>query len=235
MDNKPRKAWIAGLLSILMPGLGQIYNGQALKGLIIIAIPLLLLFPALTIFLIVNNVIIYLSILVILSFSFYIAVFIDSILNAKKYRQEYQLKKFNKVYIYIGIFIISVILHDIISTYVKENYLKAYRITAISMEPVLFKGDHVLADHRSSARNPKCGDIIIFEFPQNHEMDFIKRVVAVGGDIVEVRDKQLYINNIPAKESYIVHSDPFILTTGKGIIRDNFGPVTVPQESYLGE
>ncbi len=59
--------------------------------------------------------------------------------------------------------------------------------------------------------------------------DFIKRVVGVAGDRIEIRDRVVYVNDKPSTEPYIVHSDPDI----EGAPRDNFGPFTVPEKSFF--
>ena len=62
--------------------------------------------------------------------------------------------------------------------------------------------------------------------------DFIKRVVGVGGDIVEIKNKQVYINDIPLLEPYKIHKDPQV--ENEDITnRDNFGPVTVPHGKFF--
>lgn len=74
-----------------------------------------------------------------------------------------------------------------------------------------------------STGEPEIGDIVVFPFPQNKREDYIKRVVGLSGDVVELRDKQLYRNGQPVHEDYIRHSDNQILPR-----RDNMAPVTVP-------
>jgi len=59
--------------------------------------------------------------------------------------------------------------------------------------------------------------------------DFIKRVVGVGGDIIEIKDKVVYVNDESLKESYAIHND----LTMEGAPRDNFGPFTVPRSSFF--
>jgi len=60
--------------------------------------------------------------------------------------------------------------------------------------------------------------------------DFIKRVVAVGGDRIEIRDKKVYVNGVELKEPYIIHNDPLVQ---KSPPRDNFGPFIVPRNSFF--
>ena len=75
-------------------------------------------------------------------------------------------------------------------------------------------------------RDPQRGDVIVFEYPVEPDKDFIKRVIGTPGDVIEVRNKQIFVNNVPFKESHEVHRDRGILAAGNAP-RDNFGPVTV--------
>ena len=77
--------------------------------------------------------------------------------------------------------------------------------------------------------DPQRGDIIVFEYPNNPILDYIKRIVGVPGDVIEVRNKQLYRNGQPVKEAYIRNIEPNRIEP----TRDNFGPVTVPADKYF--
>lgn len=113
------------------------------------------------------------------------------------------------------------------------------------MEPTLQVGDHILVNKfiygvRLPVTNttiipvsePEKGDIIVFEYPVEPDKDFIKRVVGVPGDNVEIRDKKVYVNGRQVDNYPVKH-------TGKGILsgavnkRDNFGPVSVPEDAYF--
>lgn len=231
MDKKPRKWWVAGLLSLVEPGLGQIYNGQARKGIIIILLQLLLI-PLLMLSLNSSYVLIYLGVMVFATLVYYIIVVRDAVKCARNIGHEYQLKKYNKITIYIAIVVLLTIFSTSLKLLVRNNYVQAFKIPAGSMEPTLLIGDHILVDRQMSARNPKRGDLIIFEYPEDPSKDFVKRVVAVDGDIVAIRDKELYINNSPVKESYSVHKELDIIPASQNP-RDNYGPVTVPTGSYF--
>jgi signal peptidase I len=82
------------------------------------------------------------------------------------------------------------------------------------------------------------GDVVVFKYPEDPRRDFIKRCVAVGGDTVEMRAKQLFVNGEPVDEPYVVHKDPRIYPDLPGVgsgprnlrNRDNFGPYTVPED-----
>ncbi len=231
MDNKLRKWWVAGLLSLVEPGLGQIYNGQARKGIFIILLQLLLI-PVLMLSLNSGYVLIYLGMMVFATLAYYVVVARDAIKCARNIGHEYQLKKYNKIPIYILIVVILTIFSTSLRLLIKNYYVQAYKIPAGSMEPTLLIGDHILVDRQMSARNPNRGDLVIFEYPEDPSKDFVKRVVAVGGDNVAIKDKELYVNNKPVKESYSVHKEFDVIPANQNP-RDNFGPVTVPVGSYF--
>lgn len=129
----------------------------------------------------------------------------------------------------------------VIAMIIRAFVLQAYRIPSSSMEDTLLKGDHILATKYNygmtvpfttrkiwgADKVPDRGDIVIFTFPGNHTMDFVKRVIGLPGDTVEVREKNVYINGKAFEIPYEKHTDPFILTQGQGMVRDNFGPIKV--------
>ncbi|MBQ9452446.1 MAG: signal peptidase I [Desulfovibrio sp.] len=133
---------------------------------------------------------------------------------------------------------VALILALVIRTFV----VQAFKIPSESMLNTLLVGDHLLASkfaygikipftHTYIWRgdDPQRGDIIIFEYPNDPDTDFIKRVIGVPGDIIEVRKKQLYRNGEPVKEDYIRFTEPGRIQP----IRDNFGPVTVPEDKLF--
>jgi signal peptidase I len=80
---------------------------------------------------------------------------------------------------------------------------------------------------------PQRGDIIVFVYPEDEEKDFIKRIIGLPGDTVEVRRKVVYINGQPYEDgTFTNRSDPAVLD-GHITPRDNFGPVKVPADSYF--
>jgi signal peptidase I, bacterial type len=76
-------------------------------------------------------------------------------------------------------------------------------------------------------------DIVVFKYPRDLSKDFVKRVIALEGEKIEIKDKEVYINDKPLEERYKVHIDSQIYQKGNyyqydDVIRDNFGPVVVP-------
>ena len=81
-------------------------------------------------------------------------------------------------------------------------------------------------------REPKHGDVIVFQFPQDPSKDYIKRCIAVGGQTLEVEDKRVKVDGNKLTEPYAIHSDPSIRPAGFDT-RDFFGPVTVPKGQFF--
>jgi signal peptidase I len=123
--------------------------------------------------------------------------------------------------------------------------IQAFTIPSGSMIPTLLVGDYVLVnkfiygprvpftDKRFfELRNPQRGEIVVFKFPKDHKRDFIKRVIGTPGDVVEVRDKVVYVNGRQMNEPYARHADSFVISA-RASRRDNYGPVTVPEDKYF--
>ena len=227
----PRKWWLAGLLSLITPGLGQIYNGQIYKAMIFFFGPLLFIPP--TIYILLHDftktiLIIGLSVI----FLYRLAIAVDAIVVAKRIRATYSAHKFNKWYLYIAVLALSWGLNSLIGDFIKLSYVQAFKLPSESMQPTLLVGDHVLVDKRASALDLQRGDLIVFRYPKDPTKDFMKRVVAIGGDKVEIRGKVLFVNDKPQNEPYALHSEPNIIPK-LGDPRDNFGPIIVPAQSYF--
>jgi len=228
--NKPRVWWVAGLLSLVKAGLGQIYNGQLNKGIFIILIGYC--YVPLFYFVVSHG----LSILALFSMAavaaiYYIYVVTDSIVVSKRLGAGYTRKKYNTIYVYIGILIFFGVVNHFLSDYIRNNIIEAFKIPAVSMEPTVLLGDHLLVDRSPKARFPKRGDIIVFEYPKDPEKNYLKRVVAVAGDRVEMRDATLYVNDNAVSEPYL--KQPDIDNSAKLSSWSNYSEVVVPDNAYF--
>ena len=245
MINKPRKPWISGIFTVIAIGLGHIYTGEAKRGIIlffigqallVISKPLLLL-PVVPINLIA-------TILLILTFVVFCVV--DAVRLSRKFKFSYDLKKYNKWYVYLLFALITTFVIQPINKFaITQNIVQAYKIPSGAMKPTLLIGDHFLVNKfiygikipywRKTIipiRNPKRGDIVVFIYPVNPNKDFIKRVIGISGDVIEIRDKKLYLNHKRVNQDYGVYTDSRILSA-KVRPRDNFGPITVPEQSLF--
>ena len=138
----------------------------------------------------------------------------------------------------------------ILALFVRTWVVQAFKIPTGSMENNLLIGDHLLVNkfvfgadrrRRSSARccrsrDIRRGDIVVFKYPDEPERDFIKRVIGLPGETLELRAKKVYINGQPLDEPY-VH---FLTPAGRAAqevtsfdVRERYGPVTVPADQYF--
>lgn len=136
---------------------------------------------------------------------------------------------------------IAILLALVIRTYL----VQAFKIPSGSMEDTLAIGDHLLvskfiygtrlpfSDNRVlTIRDPRQGDVIVFEYPEDPSKDFIKRIVGTPGDVVEGKEKKVYVNGKPYENPHEVHKEKEIIPKEMNP-RDTFGPVTVPAGSYF--
>ena len=138
---------------------------------------------------------------------------------------------------YIEVIIIAILIAVVIRAFV----VQAYKIPSQSMVPTLLVGDHllvckflygvkipVLRRTIIPVGQPKRGDIVVFQYPMDRSKDYIKRVIGVEGDKIEIKNKQLFINDRLYPDDHAVHSDPNFYPA---VVqpRDNYGPVVVPE------
>jgi signal peptidase I len=137
----------------------------------------------------------------------------------------------------------------LLAVIIKTSIVEAYKIPSQSMEDTLLVGDFLLAnkfvygarvpfvDWRLPAIDePEPGDIVIFVFPRDGVTKYIKRCVAAGGDTVEIRNKQLFINGERFQDpNYAKFIEKRVVPRGPGgsDSRDNFGPYVVPPRHYF--
>ena len=134
----------------------------------------------------------------------------------------------------------AIIIAILIALFIRTFVVQAFKIPSGSMKPTLQIGDHLLVNKFTygikipfirkslvSINDPKREDIVVFIYPVDKTKDFIKRVVGVAGDTIEIRDKKIYLNGSLYNDGHGVYTDR-ILFPASVQPRDNFGPVTVP-------
>jgi len=95
---------------------------------------------------------------------------------------------------------------------IRTFVVQAFVIPSGSMLPTLRIGDYLLVNKLVYLFRPiRRGDIIVFKFPQDETRDFIKRVVGLPGETLEIRDRQVFIDGKPLHEPYAVYSEPPLL------------------------
>jgi len=222
-EKKTRNPFIAALLSLPVPGLGQIYNGRGALGLVFflisIALPFLWgvsgwprHFTGLVAFAIAATV-------------FWLFIIVHAFIQARRIR-ETELKKYQTPGVYAPLILLSLSLNIFLPARIWMSSLgvSPYRMATASMMPTLQKGDFLMTDPKAyNHQAPKRGDLVVFEYPRDPTKQFIMRVIAFEGETVEIKNKQVFSANEPLQESYKVHEDIAIENS-----RDNFGPLKIP-------
>ena len=141
----------------------------------------------------------------------------------------------------------SIVIAVILALFIRTWIVQAFKIPTGSMEKSLLIGDHLLVNKFvfgptstlfeqvvTPTKAVQRGDILVFKYPQEPERDFIKRVIGLPGETLEVRRKQLYIDGVRLNEPYLQDRMP-VLEPGFIALdrRDNFGPVAVPADHYF--
>ena len=159
--------------------------------------------------------------------------------------EETQVPKKSLTREYIEAILIALLLALLIRTFI----VQAFKIPSGSMEKTLLIGDHILVSKFSYGIHipneipfinvklfddivlfssvPERGDIIVFKFPKDETRDFIKRVIALPGDLLEVRRQKVFINNKPYEDARARHTES--PSDSPLVPRDDFGPILIPE------
>ena len=140
----------------------------------------------------------------------------------------------------------------IVALFVTTYVVHPMTVPTPSMEPTILVGDRLLIDkftYRNSfisrlpftpAHEIERGDVVVFKYPEQPDILYVKRAIGLPGETLEIRNKAVHIDGQPIAEPYKVHSDPIVNHGRKNphfisfdSQRDNFGPVVIPKESYF--
>jgi signal peptidase I len=141
----------------------------------------------------------------------------------------------------------AIVIAIVIAMFIRTFIVQAFKIPSGSMLETLQIGDQILVNKfiygvkipftngktLVPVKDPVRGDIVVFKYPEDPSKDFIKRVVAVGGDTLEIKDKQLYVNDkLVTSEPYAIHKDERIIP-GNFSTRDYLRKITIPEKKLF--
>jgi signal peptidase I len=142
----------------------------------------------------------------------------------------------------------SIVIAVILALFVRTWAVQAFKIPTGSMENNLLIGDHLLVNKFVFAptlagperalmpmRSIRRGDIVVFKYPDEPDRDFIKRVIGLPGETVELRNKKVYVNGQPLEERYVHFLEPAhnAQEVTSFDVRERYGPVQVPDGHYF--
>jgi signal peptidase I len=136
----------------------------------------------------------------------------------------------------------SIIIAFILAMFIRTFIVQAFKIPTGSMRPTLLEGDLILVNkfiygakipftnlHLPVLRQPKRGDVIVFIYPENPKKDFIKRLIGLPGERVEIRDGTIYVNEAPFLDSTFNQRYYY----NRGEFGKEGEKIEVPQDSFF--
>lgn len=143
----------------------------------------------------------------------------------------------------------SIIIAILLALLIRAFVVQAFKIPSGSMKPTLLVGDHILVNKfiygiklrvpftslnytLIPISTPKRNDVIVFIYPVDPKKDFIKRVIGLPGDTIQIKDKKITINHLPMEDLHGVHSDQMTIPEAEQP-RDNTGPLIVPPNKFF--
>jgi signal peptidase I len=201
---RERKPLFALALSFLLTGLGQLYNGKPRKGILFFGASLILPFLFLQLSVVGSDQM--LIVFLLLSSASDLGIFIwaarDAWKQAKRMEKNYRLRIYNRLYVYILLIVVlNPFIFGLIVNWRKVSFFALpYRMQTGSMAPTVLAGDLIMTDKRidraSKNLGLKRGELVVFKYPRDKNVHFIKRIIGLPGDEIELRGMELYVNGI---------------------------------------
>ncbi len=204
----PRRPGLALALSALLPGLGQLYNGQLNKGLLLfiafafVSTPFIAL---VALWLPAGWLLPLLLLALISTLGLYLYGLADAWRGARR-STGYRLRDWQQPGVYLALLLFGYLVVLAGSTdYLRGNLVESFRIPSASMEPGVLPGDFLFADKRVNC--PGCkhrlrhGDVAVFVYPNDRTLYYIKRVVGLPGDEIRITDREVFVNGASIRRS----------------------------------
>jgi signal peptidase I len=212
-----RNPWVALVLSLCSTGLGQIYAGSPVRGLVLFLTFLLYVPVVFVAGLLKPSTPILIGLILALAGVLGIMLFaaVDAYRLARRARVHYEVKEFNRPLVYVLFFLVGVIYPAGSLMVLRANVFEAFLVPTASEAPNVLPGDHILVNKLAYRDTlPKRGDVVTFRNPRNRTENWIKRVIGLPGDTVEVRGNEVLVNGkklerdpVPAASLSAIHEE----------------------------
>lgn len=198
--NQPRKPLFAMLMSFVLPGFGQLYNGEINKAIWLFLSFILISGPGIA-FIALYLPDAWMMPTLMLSLLSTLLIWLYAIIEAWRTARHHHdsLNSWQINSVYALVFLVSFLTLLLVINYVREHQVQSFRIPSNSMEPGIVHGDILFADMRYNCPGCKAsvqqGDIAIFVYPNNRTLYYIKRIIALPGDSVSIKGQAVWVNN----------------------------------------
>jgi signal peptidase I len=197
-DNVPgRKPWVAAVLSLLATGLGHIYCGRIVPGLALFLASSLFAPLAMLASLLEPSTPLLLGLIgaALGVVGLYLFAVVDAIALARRLRADYVLREFNRPALYALFIVVGVSYPPGVVHYLRVNAFEAFVVPSASEAPNILPGDRVLVNKQLlQQRYPRRGDVVVFRAPRQPGLLWIRRIIALPGDRVAVRNNEVFLN-----------------------------------------
>lgn len=192
-----RKPWIASSLSLLCTGLGQIYCGRVGRGLIMNSVSLLFGPVIVGTAVLANSTGLLLAFLCsLVALVGFVTWSVRDAARIARQTKDYEPREFNSPVVYGMLAFTSVLFAVGLAFVLRAMVIEAFVIPSASMAPTLVSGDRILVTKAGMASQTlKRGEVIVFRNPVNRRQTFVKRIIGLPGETVEIRDGQVYVNH----------------------------------------
>ena len=242
-STSPRKPWLAAALTLLTPGLGQLYVGAPKRAFVAWAATMLAVVVGVVMVLVLPGRLELLVGLPII-FGVPVVVAVDAMRLARARGGSYERRWYNRWYVYAtGVAISTFVVGPAVESFLQYAG-SAFRLPSASMAPTLLPGDYILASPLKRAPNHE--ELVVY---QSERGMFVHRIVGVGRDTLEMREGHLIVNGRTAEERYVIPADadpvlPELAWQRQLLLRradtasyrpslSNWGPLVLPPEQYF--
>ena len=244
MTRHRRRPWVAAILGFLLPGLGHLYAGSHRR-----AVLLFLLFPAAEIVALVLMILIPVP-LANIAVPFGLVLALRALVAAagagatRRLAPDAPVSRFSRWYSLVAAAVlVSAVVNPLCAYAGRRTFIQSFRFPTGSMENTILRGDHLLTAMWTygwrvpllqgvvfGAAAANRGDLVLFPYPEDPGRSFLKRVIGLPGETVEIRRKVVFIDGEALEEPYTLFLEPPGEALGLGA---DWGPMIVPAESYF--
>ncbi|MFA6216938.1 MAG: signal peptidase I [Candidatus Omnitrophota bacterium] len=236
MNQKAKEPLMGMLLSVVLPGLGQMYAGRLIRGIIALVLTIL---PTLGLLFYFLQPAVKISrhwyIPFFLPLVLYFVAVVDSYIQVRKYNLAHKLSsdtRLVRIIIYIvGILSCCVIVNPVYlgKVFIENNLIRSFTAPPDSMAAAIYTGERVFVDlKRYKKSGPQRGDVFVYRPPEKPGEVFMHRIVGLPGESVELKEHAILINGAKIKESWNMRNRYY----NRGKFGKKGSPVTVPQDAY---
>jgi signal peptidase I len=209
-DASARSPLVAVILSLAATGLGQIYCGRIVRGLVLFLGSLLFAPAIVAAALLPPSTIVLAGLILALPaiLGVYVFAVVDAFRLARRRRDLHPSTDYNHPAVYVLFILVGLTYAAGGPYFIRSNVFEAFLIPTASEAPTLLPGDRVLVNKTTyRSRFVRRGDEVVFRVPSEPGLNWVKRVIALSGDTVEVKDNEVLVNGNPLARRPVIRGD----------------------------